>query len=353
MIDFLIVGRGLAATVLMHRFHQQHISFKTIGNEHLSSCSKIAAGIWNPIVFKRLTKSWLAEELIKELNIFYSTCELTLEKKVITPRPILKPFTEEQEKTLWLKKSKNELDSFLDSEIYSSTKNELQHCNINNQYSVVKQAGNLNMDVFLNASSYFFKQQIVTEIFEHKELQVLANKIIYKGIEAKNILFCEGFLVNQNPFFNWIPLKPVKGEILDIECEWLQLKNSILNKNGFLMDTEKNTYKFGATYNWDDLTQSPSDKGLTELETKLKQLISCQYTITAHKAGIRPASLDRRPIIGAHPKYQHLFVFNGLGTKGVMLAPFFSKNFVNFYLQKEDIASEVNIKRFYRIYEGL
>ena len=34
--------------------------------------------------------------------------------------------------------------------------------------------------------------------------------IEYKGIEAENIIFCEGFKINQNPYFNYVPLKPNK-----------------------------------------------------------------------------------------------------------------------------------------------
>jgi hypothetical protein len=78
MIDFIIVGQGLAANVLAHLFHQQSIRFKMIGNTKLSNCSNVAAGIWNPIVFKRLTKSWMADELISELNIFSTMSERCL-----------------------------------------------------------------------------------------------------------------------------------------------------------------------------------------------------------------------------------------------------------------------------------
>ncbi len=87
-------------------------------------------------------------------------------------------------------------------------------------------------------------------------------------------------------------------------------------------------------------------------EEKLAQLINCNYTILDQQAGVRPSSSDRRPIIGLHPEYNNLFIFNGLGTKGVMLAPYFAKKFVNFYLQKETLPPEVNVGRFYSLYAG-
>ncbi|MGZ4042733.1 MAG: FAD-dependent oxidoreductase, partial [Bacteroidia bacterium] len=74
MTDFIIVGRGLAATVLAHTFKTNNLAFKVIGSPNLSHSSLVAAGIWNPIVFKRLTSSWLAHQTVPFLINFYSEC---------------------------------------------------------------------------------------------------------------------------------------------------------------------------------------------------------------------------------------------------------------------------------------
>ncbi|MBL7910222.1 MAG: FAD-dependent oxidoreductase [Bacteroidia bacterium] len=352
MIDFIIVGRGLAASVIAHTLHNTNSSFKIIGDADLSSCSKVAAGIWNPIVFKRLTKSWLADELIEHLNVFYTACEKRLGKKLITQRSIIRSFYEEQEKKLWSAKANIDLKGFLDPIIYSNNSLELENCKIAEQFGLVQQSGNLNVAEFLNATTNFFKEQLVDETFDHAQLKINADHVSYKGINAKNIIFCEGYLVKNNPFFNWIPLKPAKGETLVISAPDLKIKDHILNKNGFIMDQPDGNYKVGATYEWTDLTEEKSQKGRAELEEKLAQLINCNYTILDQQAGVRPSSSDRRPIIGLHPEYNNLFIFNGLGTKGVMLAPYFAKKFVNFYLQKETLPPEVNVGRFYSLYAG-
>lgn len=352
MIEFIIVGRGLAASVIAHTLHQKNISFKIIGDENLSNCSKIAAGIWNPIVFKRLTKSWLAKDLISCLNEFYTNCELRLNKKLITQRAIIKPFTEEQEKKLWLKKAEFELSDFLDEVIYDGNAQDLEHCIIPNQFGCVKQSGNLNMAEFLKTTAAYFKNDLIEGSFDHSQLKIAPEGLTYKNLIAKNIIFCEGYLVKNNPFFKWIPLKPAKGETLVISAPELKLKDEILNKNGFLMGLGNGRFKVGATYEWNELTEEKTENGLAELQSKLKQLINCPYTILEHQAGVRPSSVDRRPIIGAHPKQQNLFIFNGLGTKGVMLAPYFAKKFVNFYLQKETLPEEVKVDRFYSLYAG-
>lgn len=352
MKDFIIVGHGLAANVLMHTFRQHAISFTTIGHNSLSSCSRVAAGIWNPIVFKRSTKSWLADELIPTLNTFYSACETAMGKKLITQRPIIKPFIEEQEKQLWLKKSKSEVAGFTDECIHSDNPPELAHCKISNGYGIVKQSGNLNVADFIDYSETYFKEDFKNEVFDYARLNLFEDKVSYDDIEARHIIFCEGYRVKDNPYFKWIPLKPAKGETLHISTKELRLNKQVFNKNGFLMGVGDSVYKVGATYEWQDLTENPSEKGLLELKEKIQEMTDCDYTVISHEAGIRPSSLDRRPIIGSHPKHRQLFVFNGLGTKGVMLAPYFAKNFVNFYLQKNTLHPDVNLERFYHFYEA-
>ncbi len=347
MIDFIIVGQGLAANVLAHHFHQQFIRFKMIGNPRLSNCSNVAAGIWNPIVFKRLTKSWMADELISELNIFYSECEKTLNTSLITQRQIVKPFNEEQEKKLWLKKSQQNLSAFLNPFIAQSNHLDFKNCYLNEYHGNVEKSGNLDLVTFIKKSDQFFKEDIISETFDYSDLKIEECEIIYKTIKAKHIIFCEGHLVKYNPFFNWIPLKPAKGEIITIKTNDLNFKNKILNKNGFIMDVTDQIYKVGATYAWYDTSDKPTNNGLLEIKEKLKKIIGCNYQIINHQAGVRPSSADRRPIIGQHPKYKNLYVFNGLGTKGVMLAPYFGKNFVNFYLNKEYLHPDINVNRFY------
>jgi hypothetical protein len=349
MFDFIIVGRGLAANVLAHTFYNHQISFKMIGDECLSACSKVAAGIWNPVVFKRMTQSWRAEELVPFLVSFYRECEATLGTGLIAERPLIKPFTETQEKILWKKKG-DDLAPFAEPAIQDMPGPELKHCRVTNGYGIVSGAGTLSMNQFLSRSSLFFRNSVVNEVFQHAQLRVSNTSVEYKGIKAGNLVFCEGHLVRYNPFFKWIPLKPAKGEILTISAP-LELDNCIFNRNGFIMKADGGYYRAGATYEWKDLTEEPTKAGEAELRRKVSAMISCGYQVNRHEAGIRPSSVDRRPIIGRHPIHHNLFVFNGLGTKGVMLAPFFAGKFVNFFSREWELDNEVNVNRFYKLYE--
>jgi hypothetical protein len=348
MIPVIIVGRGLAANVLAHTFHRNSTAFKMIGLPGLSNSSLVAAGIYNPVVFRRMNKSWMASSCISALNEFFGHCEKLLGVRLIHPRSIIRSFNEEQEKKLWLKKSELELDEFLDDKIYSYP---IENIKCGPEFGKVKQSGNIDLEVFLEASSDFFSESIIEEKFNHDDLQVSPEKIIYKNIEAANIVFCEGYLIKNNPWFNWIPLSPAKGETFIIKCK-LGLDDSIFNKDGFIMRIGEDLFKVGATYNWEDLNDEPSAAGREELESRLKKMIGCDYAIVEHKAGVRPATDDRRPIIGPHPQHRNLHVFNGLGAKGVMLAPYIANNFVNFMLHSSRLNGEISVERFYSLHRA-
>jgi glycine/D-amino acid oxidase-like deaminating enzyme len=75
-------------------------------------------------------------------------------------------------------------------------------------------------------------------------------------------------------------------------------------------------------------------------------MINCTYEICDQLAGIRPTVVDRRPLVGKHPKYNNLFVLNGLGTRGVMNAPFSADNLTRSIVYGEDIDKEIDISRF-------
>jgi len=341
--DVIIVGQGLAGSVLALSFLEAGKKVLIIAEPRLSPCSQVAAGIWNPVVFKRLTKSWMVDDLLPVLNSFYTKAEQRLQASFITQRHILKFFSQEQEIQLWNKKSKGELEHYLDPEIHAP-----QAGFPDASFSKVLPCGNIDLPVFLEATRAYFKAQgaFLETVFDYRALQP-GTTLSYNGHEAGAIVFCEGHMVSENPFFKWIPLKPAKGEVLTIQCEGLKLERDILNKGVFILPLGNDRYKVGATYEWTALNDQPTTQGLEELKQKLEELITLPYTILKHEAGIRPSALDRRPIIGRHPLHQNLWVFNGLGTKGVMLAPYFAQQFVAAHEGKHALDPEVDVARFY------
>ena len=83
-----------------------------------------------------------------------------------------------------------------------------------------------------------------------------------------------------------------------------------------------------------------------ELIEKLEKVLDIPYKIVDHYAGIRPATVDRRPLIGRHPEHSSAIIFNGFGSKGISLVPIHAKELVANLLEQKELHPEVKLDRF-------
>lgn len=348
-VDYIIVGQGLAGSILALTLLKRGRSVIVIDDANPSTASKIAAGLFNPVVFKRLVKSWLADDLLPYMDMFYPEMEKLLGTEFYFSKRILKPFAEEQEKSLWLKKTEESIGKYLNATIYHEDLNGI----VFNPFGIseVMHAGNLNTIQFLTSSNDYLKGNdfFIEENFSYDQVELKENFVNYKNISADKIIFCEGFKTTENPFFKWLPFKLTKGETLTIKLpdEHVIPFEVVINKAVFILPLGGNTYKVGATYEWADLSEKTTEKGRLDLSEKLQKVLKVPFEILCQQAGIRPTVSDRRPLIGLHPEHPQLAVFNGMGTKGVMLAPFFANQFANFLEHQVPLDKEVDITRFF------
>lgn len=345
-IDFIIVGQGLAGSILALDLLKQDKSVLVIDNAELSKSSRVAGGIYNPIVFKRLTQSWMADKTLPAMFDFFKEAEKLFNTKLIYPTKIARVFASEQEEVLWKKKAVNELSEFIDAEIHPA---ENEYAFLKANYGFVSQAGFVDVMGFLTHTQSYLEQQeaYLNDTFSYDDIVINEQETTYKGYSCNKLIFCEGHLAMQNPFFKEIKFKPAKGEVLTIYCEELKT-TSILNKDFFILPLpEAHYFKVGATYNWDDLTDKVSNEAKQTLTDKLNKLIPFSCKIINQQAGVRPSTIDRRPVMGNHSIHKNIYVFNGFGTKAVMLAPYFSKHFCSFISNDSELFSDVDVKRFY------
>ena len=215
-------------------------------------------------------------------------------------------------------------------------------------------SGNVDVKLMVElCRSYFLANEaFLNEDFRPIDLEIADDYVVWKNRKARCIIFCEGSNAALNPFFSWVPFVPAKGEVLTLKVEGLT-EEVIFNKASFIMPFSKNTFKAGATYEWDFADQEPSTAGRLEIEQKLDGFLKLPYKVIEHEAAVRPTIKDRRPVIGLHPQYKTLAIFNGLGTKGVSLAPFFANNFCDFLDGAKELDAAVNISRFRKLYYTL
>ncbi len=345
--DYLIAGQGLAGTVIAHLLLERGRKICIIDEPSLSSSSKVAAGLFNPVVFKRLVKSWMAEEQLHFAEDFYPKMEVLLKARFFYKKELVKIFAEEQEKTLWEKKRSAELSTYLSAIQAGSAVGDSIHAE--QGYAFVSCAGYLDVPLFLELSrNYFLAQNLILhEKFNHALLTFSDEMVTYRSLGAKRILFCEGHLAASNPWFSWMPFNLAKGEVLTVKIPGYTV-DKVVNKGIFILPLGNGLYRVGSTFAWDKLDELPTEAGKADLIQRLEKVLKLPYEIMDHRAGIRPTVINRRPLIGVHPKHPALCMFNGMGSKGVMIAPLFADHFIAHLQEGVMLNPEVDIRRFYK-----
>ena len=169
--------------------------------------------------------------------------------------------------------------------------------------------------------------------------------ISFGDLKAKKIIFCEGQNGRFNPYFNFLPFEVSKGEILIAHIPKLKSEQIIKDKL-IIAPLGNDLYWCGSNYEWNALDDSPTEHIKKDLIEKLKSTLTIDFEIVEHLAAIRPTVKDRRPFLGVHPKISPLAIFNGLGTKGASLGPYWANHFAEFLCEGILLNKEVNIDRF-------
>ena len=343
-VDYIIVGLGLAGLVFVEKLIQAKKSFIVFEDDSQTS-SLVAGGVYNPVILKRFSPVWNAKEQLSVALPFYDKLEKKFAQKFDQKFCIKKAFKSIEDQNNWFSAfDKPTVAPFLDAKLDKKTYNGV----IGEYYfGNVKEGGRIDTLKLVEVYRQYLKNNhwIRFEKFYHHDILFDGNLAIYNNLLASKIVFCEGFGIKQNPYFNHLPLEEVKGEIITIYAPNLNI-DFLLKSTLFVLPLGNNHYKVGATFNHKDKTSKPSVEGKEELIEKLKKVISVPYTIKEQSAGIRPTVKDRRPMVGVHHKYKQLSVLNGLGTRGVMIAPTVAENLFNHLEFGKKLDQDINIKRF-------
>lgn len=344
-VDYIIVGIGLAGISFCEQLRANNKSFVVFDDTSQQS-SIVAGGLYNPVVLKRFTSVWKSKEQLQMALPMYAKLEKRLGVKLDYSIPVYRKFASLEEQNDWFTASdKPNLNEYLSTKLI---KNNNDFIDAPFGFGEVLQTGRVDVKRLIDT----YKKELLNdelfynEAFNYNGIEILKDSLQYKAIEAKHLVFAEGFGVVKNPFFNKLPLMPTKGELLIIKAPDLKI-DFVLKSSVFLIPLQNDLYIVGATYNWDDTTNKTTNKAKEELLTKLERLITCPLKVVNQVAGIRPTVKDRRPLVGQHPTYNNLYILNGLGTRGVIIGPYVAHQLYNFIENNIPLENEVDIKRFF------
>lgn len=337
----LIVGAGLSGVSVAMQLLGKGVDV-TLVDDGKNESSVIAAGMINPLVFRRMTKSWRVDEFLPYLIDFYTTLERETNRSFFHPITIRRLFSHEQERDLWLEKQGQEA---FQNYLFPVTDSDRNYAKSINLYGSgrVKNSYSIDAKPFLEAAKSLIssKGKWINETFDYSQL--IDAK--YKGVMYDHVVFCEGYHSINNPWFGYLPINPTKGETLTITSTTLPEDES-LNRKCFVLPLGDHTFKIGSTYVWETPKADITEEGKTEILENLAYLIDENVDVIEHEAGVRPTTRDRRPFIGSHPDFSNYHIFNGLGAKGYMLAPLLSAEFVDSLLNNTPLDPEISIDRF-------
>lgn len=345
-VDFIIIGQGLAGSCLALRLLAQGKRVMVFDEPQQNRSSAIAAGLFNPITGKLMNRTWMADKIFAELHHFYQNAEQQLGQKFFYPQALYRPFISAEEQNSWMGISSDSSMSGYIETVYSGSAFGNQ---VHDPFGgiLLKQCGYLDVEQFMKSVHDYLSSahSIVDNRFDEQLLDISDDGVTYNGIQANKIILCTGTVIMRSLRFSGIPVRILKGETLSIELD--QVPEQIYNRGVYVVPRNgMNCYRVGATYETKVVTEEITHAGRMELDEKLKALIKLPYRVISQDWGFRPTSPDRRPILGQIPDSKNVIIFNGLGTKGVSLAPYFSAQLAGWLLGIGEIQPEVNIGRF-------
>ena len=346
-LDLLIIGQGLAGSAVAIRALARNYRIMVIDEPSQNISSAIAAGLFNPVTGRKMVKTWLADELFVELHRFYPGVERMTGKKFFHPMPVYRPFFSVEEQNEWMGKSVDMAYRDFVGEVSGSPR---FGDTARDPFGglLLKQCGYLDTRTYLAAVRGYLSERgsIIRGQFQADKLEIAGGTLRYGSLQPRKIIFCQGTDNNSNPWFRRLPVNSLKGELLTIQCGWE--KRVILNRGVFMVPgSDPDRWCVGATYHWNDQSREITSSAKIELSEKLESILRLPYTILDQQWGFRPTTPDRKPVIGAHPDHPSLIIFNGLGTKGVSLAPYFSEVLFRWMENEGTLMKQADVTRFY------
>lgn len=343
--DVLIIGHGICGAWLGYFLEKAGISFHVIDEHKENTASRIASGVINPVTGRRLVKTWMIDTLLPFSREAYATASQETGIELFRQLPMIDFHSNQQQKKVFAQRLQEE-KTYLRYDTAGGSWSE--YFNIQEGYGIIDQCMLVNMRAFIDArkNKLAEQNQFTSETFEPAFLQVGKEHITYLGRTYKKIIFCDGVRGFSLPWFTNLPFALCKGEAL-----WLQIPelppSSLFKKSITLVPWEKDLFWAGSSYEWSFEDPGPTAAFREKCIMLLKNWLKFPFRVLDHKAAVRPATLERRPIVGFHPLYPSIGLLNGMGTKGCSLAPYFARSLAENLLHTTPLHPEANITRFF------
>jgi glycine oxidase len=314
-----IIGHGLAGAILAETLSAAGFMVSVWDDGGLSS-SQVAAGLYTPLTGRRLIASWALDEALPVLNRFYPELETATGTRFFYPQNSLRIFRNAAEREEWQTRGDKRFTRAVDCATLPF------NCPFGG--CEIVGGGWVDLPLMLDALSQRRKDKGEWG----------------KRSDADITIRAEGVRAADNPLWKEVGWRNAHGDILTLRIPGLP-EDRVYHFGKFLVPLGGQRFRCGATYAWDQTSATPLASGREELETVLRDVLQLPYEVIDHRAGIRSVALSRVPIAGAHPEQKDQWIFNGFGSKGVLMAPWMAARLLACLQGKEDLPKETQAKR--------
>lgn len=342
-VDYIIVGQGLVGTWISYYAKAFGKNFIVINDPQTPSATSVASGVINPVTGRRIVQTWMIDVLLPNALEAYTELGIQLNKTILKKAPVvlLHPSVQMKESFEYRLNHDN---------VYLSPNNKTDwEAFFKTPFGTGQIDSSFWIDLNTMLSSW--RKQLkdlcnyIETYFNIEDLIVHQDHVTWKEYTANHIIFCDGNNSMQNKYFNKLPFAPNKGEALIVEIKGLP-KENIYKQSISIVPWKEDLFWVGSNYEWTFKDNSPTETFKEKMIQALNNFLKVPYTIVDHITGIRPANTERRPFVGVHPSFPSIAICNGMGTKGCSLAPYFSKQLIEYIENGKAIDTEADIKRF-------
>jgi len=337
-MHILIVGQGIAGTALAWALMQRGATVRVADGDLPQASSLAAAGLINPVTGKFYTKTWRYDDFFPAARRFYAEMETALGVRVWTETRVLRLLDSPKAANDWAARMAD--PDYTGLVGMCGDAGAWQPLLRSTPTAVGETHGAARVDFSLLLRA--FREHLVQRgLFAPQILTPEA--VLQQEADYDAVVFCEGWRSIMQPVFPNLPWQLTVGEAILIRFSQSSAASlgDVLKKNLLHIPLGDGLVWVGGTYQrWSPGEPAPEPR-FAVMESELRALLREPFEIVRLLSGIRPTVRDRRPLIGPSPTHPRFYLFNGLGTKGALLAPYWAEHLADHLLKGWPLSPEV------------
>ena len=340
-VDFLIVGQGLAGSLLARALRAKGARVAVVDDRWKSAATQVAAGLMTPLTGRRFTLTpdypglfARAGEVLGALGVFH-------------PVDVYRLFVDAEQRERGLKRAADPTCQPFIRRV-TGRRGELQAELTDEQGGALMKGAWVDLPKLLSETRALLEAEgaLIEAAFDPAEVQETPEGVAWRHVQAAGLVYCDGYKSAQRGPFTYLPWQPAKGEALDLRSDAPQ-SPFILNREGWALPLGQGRWRAGTNWEWTGLDETPTqaqrDKFIGRFQGYFQGAVTVE--VTGHLAGVRPCTADNRPFLGSHPDHPRFHLFNGLGPRGTVWAPTLAEVMAAYLVEGKGIPEEVSIRR--------